>query len=58
VDRFFSFNFTGSLLAVYGVLFGVLSKLFGFHQAVPVRGRPPGTFFLTPTQTHHPILIL
>ena len=26
VDRFFSFNFTGSLLAVYGVLFGVLSK--------------------------------
>ena len=56
VDRFFSFNFTGSLLAVYGVLFGVLSKLSGFHQAVPVRGRPQGTFVLTPTQTHHPIL--
>lgn len=26
VDRFFSFNFTGSLIAVYGVLFGVLSE--------------------------------
>ncbi len=26
VDRFFSFNFTGSLIAIYGVLFGVLSK--------------------------------
>jgi hypothetical protein len=25
-DRFFSFNFSGSLTAVYGVLFGVLSK--------------------------------
>lgn len=26
VDRFFSFNFTGCLIAVYGVLFGVLSE--------------------------------
>lgn len=26
VDRFFSFNFTGSLLAIYGTLFGILSE--------------------------------
>lgn len=26
VDRFFSFNFTGCLIAIYGVLFGVLSE--------------------------------
>ena len=26
IDRFFSFNFTGSMIAIYGVVFGVLSK--------------------------------
>jgi hypothetical protein len=26
IDRFFSFNFTGCLIAIYGVLFGVLSE--------------------------------
>lgn len=27
VDRFMSFNFTGSLTAIYGCLFGIMSKL-------------------------------
>jgi hypothetical protein len=26
VDRFMSFNFTGSLTAIYGCLFGIMSK--------------------------------
>lgn len=28
VDRFMSFNFTGSLVAIYGCLFGVMSECF------------------------------
>lgn len=28
IDRFFGFNFTGCLIAIYGVLFGVLSKYY------------------------------
>jgi hypothetical protein len=41
IDRFFSFNFTGALLAIYGLLFGILSKLvqkiLGFRFAPSIQ---------------------
>lgn len=37
VDRFFSFNFTGSLIAIYGVFFGILSEWTLCHRGVSIQ---------------------
>jgi hypothetical protein len=39
VDRFMSFNFTGSLIAIYGCLFGVMSESAKHSVRCPPRER-------------------